>query len=221
MIITIDGPAGTGKTTVARLVADKLGFLYFDTGAMYRAVTLLLLKEGIDWSDETRVQSLLTTFRFAVEGGRYFANDLDVTEEIRSEDVTKNVSAVSALQSVRESLVAIQRRFGEAKNCVFEGRDMGSVVFPQADLKVFLTARPAVRAERRYLELKYSAGKSTEDVMKELERRDLLDSTREHSPLKQPEGAHLIDTSDLSMEQVVGNVLSLIPSGKKYFNGSR
>lgn len=215
MIITIDGPAGTGKTTIARKVAEKLGYLYFDTGAMYRSATYLMLKENIDLEDKTRVSSFLEQFKFTIRsergGKRYFVDSEDVTDLIRTSEITKHVSAVSSLTAVRETLVAIQRDFGQGTNSIFEGRDMGTVVFPKADVKVFLTARPAVRAERRYLELKDQSLKTTEEVMQELLKRDHFDSTREISPLKQAEDAHLIDTSDLTIDEVVEQILDIIP----------
>ncbi len=158
MIITIDGPAGTGKTTVARLLSQKLKYHYFDTGAMYRALTYRLGKEGLDLRNDQVLNLFLQRFRFDIYdsggGKKYFVDGEDVTDSIRSADVTQRVSEVSAHPAVRHALVAIQREFGEGKNAVFEGRDMGTVVFPKADFKFFLTARPAVRAERRYLEFK-------------------------------------------------------------------
>nr|NGX54019.1 Cytidylate kinase [Chlamydiota bacterium] len=140
---------------------------------------------------------------------RYFVEDQDVTTVIRSQEVTQHVSEVSAKPIIRAALVEIQRRFGQLGDTVFEGRDMGTVVFPEAELKIFLTARPAVRAERRYLELKDSHS-SQDEVLQELLKRDHFDSTREASPLKQAEDAHLIDTSDLTIEQVVNRILALI-----------
>ena len=212
MIITIDGPAGTGKTTVAQRVAEKLGYVYFDTGAMYRALTYQVLQKHIDLHNSDQLNQLIEAFHFEVKEGKYFANDEDVTEHIRSEQVTRHVSVVSAHAAVRQSLVQIQREFGKEKNTVFEGRDMGTVVFPQAELKVFLTARPAVRAERRYLELKEKkSSQDEEEVLHSLLERDHFDSTREISPLKQAEDAHLIDTSDLTLEQVIDQVLAVVP----------
>lgn len=215
MIITIDGPAGTGKTTIARRVAEKLGYAYFDTGAMYRAVTVLIKQKGINLQDQITLQSLLEKVNFEIQSvkgeKRYFIEGNDVTEVIRTPDVTRQVSEVSALPPVRKALVSIQRKFGEKKNSVFEGRDMGTVVFPSADVKIFLTARPAVRAERRYLELKgkHQDLKETE-VLNEILQRDQLDSNREISPLKQADDAALIDTSDLTVDQVVEQILALI-----------
>lgn len=216
MIITIDGPAGTGKTTVARKVAEKLGFSYFDTGAMYRAITYCILKKKIDLNDSDQIAALLESFRFDIRTlgneQHYFAEGEDVTKLIRSQEVTRFVSEVSANAAIRASLVRVQREFGKDKNSVFEGRDMGTVVFPHAKVKFFLTARPAVRAERRYLELKDKSSLTEEEVFQELLERDHFDSTREISPLKQAEDAYLVDTSDLSLEQVIDRVIAQIPT---------
>lgn len=220
MIITIDGPAGTGKTTIAKKVAEKLGFQYFDTGAMYRAVTYKILKDKVDLSDQPKVKNLLEQFHYDIKhegpSKQYFVEGVDVTEVIRMPEITKNVSAVSAIPEVRESLVKIQRHFGKVENSVFEGRDMGTIVFPQAEVKIFLTARPAVRAERRYQEIKDKIpGSTQEDIMREILERDNFDTSREISPLKQAADAHLIDTSDLTEEEVVAQVVSLISKQKK------
>lgn len=217
MIVTIDGPAGTGKTTVARFVAEKLGFAYFDTGAMYRAVTYQVLQKKIDLSQSDQLASFLEQFQFEIhpeqQEKRYLVNGNDVTDVIRSSEVTGHVSEVSAHPLVRETLMRVQRAFGEGKDAVFEGRDMGTIVFPKAEVKVFLTARPAVRAERRYLELKErNAHTSEQEVFNALLERDHFDSTREIAPLKQAEDAHLVDTSDLTLEQVVERVIALVPA---------
>ncbi len=215
MIITIDGPAGTGKTTVARRVAEKLGFVYFDTGAMYRAVTYRLLRENVSLENEHGLKEFLTRFQFLIrkegEQKRYFVDGEDVTEVIRTPEITQRVSAVSAHPFIRTALVAIQRKFATKGNAVFEGRDMGTIVFPKADLKIYLTARPAVRAERRYLEIKDKITTTTQEtILQELSERDHLDSTREISPLMQAEDAHLIDTSDITIEEVVKQIIGLV-----------
>ncbi len=217
MIVTIDGPAGTGKTTIARSVAEKLGYDYFDTGAMYRAVTYKVLQNKIDLSNPEQLTPFLESFNFEIRSKnstkRYFVDGEDITETIRSADVTSHVSEVSANATIRQALVRVQREFGAVKKAVFEGRDMGTIVFPKADVKIFLTARPSVRAERRYLELKDSNAQTTEEkVMQGLLERDHFDSTREVSPLVQAEDAHLVDTSDLTLEQVIERVMALIPS---------
>jgi len=213
MIVTIDGPAGTGKTTVARLVAERMRLPYFDTGAMYRSVAFWMLKRAIPISDKAAIAQMLQDFSFEIrEGGRYFACGLDVTDEIRSQAVNKIVSPVSALPPVREAIWKIQRRFAEKKGGVFEGRDMGTAVFPKAEIKIFLTARPEVRAQRRLDELirkrpHEAEGMDRKAMLDELQKRDLCDSSRELAPLTRPIDAYVIDSSQLSIEEVVDRIL--------------
>jgi CMP/dCMP kinase len=216
MIITIDGPAGTGKTTIARMLAERLKFAYFDTGAMYRALTYYLSKQQVELKDEEKLSTLLKNFQFEIrEMGkekRYFVFEKDVTELIRTEEITRKVSEIAALPAVREALVAIQREYGKKKNAIFEGRDMGTIVFPKADVKIFLTARASVRAERRYFEFKEKNHPVKEQqVLKDILERDQFDASRLVSPLKQAEDAHLIDTSDLTVDQVIEKMLTFIP----------
>ncbi len=216
MIITIDGPAGTGKTTVAQNVAAKLKLPYFDTGAMYRAVAYVLLHEKIPLSDIRQIGELLADFCFEIRitHGRhhYYANGTDVTQVIRSPAVTNIVSAVSALPVVREALWKIQRRFAKKRGGVFEGRDMGTIVFPDAKYKIYLTARPEVRAERRFSELKEKrpddANQMThEKMVHELKKRDEYDSTRAFAPLRCPPDAYIVDTSELNLDEAVDRIL--------------
>ncbi len=216
MIITIDGPAGTGKTTVAQQVAQRLGLPYFDTGAMYRSFAFVLLHEKIPLSNMKQISKLLTDFSFEiriVQGEHhYFANGTDVTQVIRSPAVTNLVSPVSALPVVRKALWKIQRRFAQKRGGVFEGRDLGSTVFPHAYYKIFLTARPEVRAERRLAELKNKRPEDVknttrEQMIQELIKRDNLDSTRALAPLVCPPDAYVIDTSELTLDEVVERVL--------------
>ncbi|MBI2743840.1 MAG: (d)CMP kinase [Chlamydiales bacterium] len=219
VIVTIDGPAGTGKSTVARRVADSLHFSYFDTGAMYRAVTWKILQEGIDLKETSALEKLLEelSFRIVEEKGskRYFVGDTDVTEEIRTPEITSRVSEISALLCVRSALGKIQRAFAKHGNSVFEGRDMGSVIFPQAEIKIFLTAKPEVRAERRLKELvaknpDLAKTLDSQKMLSDIMRRDEVDSTREHAPLLCPKDAHVIDTSDLSIDEVVSQILTYV-----------
>ncbi len=221
MIITIDGPAGTGKTTIAKRVAERLQFAYFDTGAMYRAVSWLLLQKSIPLTDVKQIEDLLAQLNFMIknEGGekRYFVGQSDVTQAIRSAEVTSIVSAVSALASVREALWKVQHQFALQGHAVFEGRDMGTVVFPDAEVKIFLTARPEVRAKRRLQELiqknpQEAAALNHERMEEELLRRDAFDSTRELAPLKCAEDAFVVDTSDLTIDAVVEQILQRIKS---------
>lgn len=216
MIITIDGPSGTGKTSVARHVARRLKIAYFDTGAMYRAFTWLVMERGIDINDPSALQDCLKEFDYRIveEDGhkRYFVGPREVTVEIRSREVTQLVSPVSALGQVRSCLLEVQLGFAKTKDAVFEGRDLGTVVFPNAEVKIFLDADPKVRAGRRFSELltkdpegtaKLEAGQILDDIM----RRDVYDSTRELAPLRCPPDAFIIDTTHLSIDQVVDRIV--------------
>ena len=210
MIITIDGPSGTGKSTVAKKVAETLNFFYCDTGAIYRTLTYGILKGKINLKDDQQLLLYLEKFRFEVRKGRYFLDDVDVTEIIRSQEVTGFVSEVSSLKVVRQALLGLQRDIAKVGNVVFEGRDMGTVVFPEADVKIFLTADPEVRAKRRFNELKEKNELSLSQVFLDLERRDTFDSKREIAPLKQAEDAHLIDTTQLNVDEVVSAIVKIV-----------
>lgn len=219
MIITIDGPSGTGKSTVAKGVAKKLGFTFFDTGAMYRSFAWLVSKEGIDPADEKSVAQILPQFHYSIRLGKggercYFVGEHEVTQEIRTQPISMIASQIAVHPAVRQAMVEIQRKFGHEVDAVFEGRDMGTVVFPDADLKIFLTASSKIRAERRYRELlqKFPDLEMTlDDILKEIEERDKTDSTRAISPLKQATDAILIDTSTLSANQVIDKIVRLKP----------
>lgn len=222
MIITIDGPSGTGKTTIARHLAARLGFVYFDTGAMYRALTWYALEQRVDIQDPIALQELLNRFSFNIEekegNKRYFVHNEDVTEVIRSPVITAHVSAVAALKKVREALLGIQHQFAKEKNTVFEGRDLGTVVFPQAELKIFLTADPEIRAERRLLEFMEKSPDAPLDkqtVLRDIKHRDALDSAREIAPLKCPDDAYRIDTSFLSIEQIVDRIAARLQTSSR------
>lgn len=216
MIITIDGPIATGKSTIAKRLAHEIGFIYFDTGAMYRCLTYALIKNNININDPTSVSDYLKNFDFEVKikhGDRFYLVDKeDVTLKIRGEEVTSKVSEVSAIPAVRNKLVAMQRELAVGVNAVFEGRDMGTVVFPNAHIKVFLTGRPEVRAERRFQELRAKFPQETihltmDKVLEDINRRDEYDSHRETSPLRQPEDAFVVDTSDFSIDEIVLKIL--------------
>lgn len=225
MIVAIDGPSGSGKSSVARAVARRCGLTYLDTGAMYRSVAYLCLVRGIDPDDVESVASVARSARIEFvprgEGQAVFADGADVTAQIRTPEVERAVSPVSANPAVREVMVSAQRRMGEAGDVVAEGRDIGTVVFPGADVKVFLTASPEARARRRAVQrgggdLAIDAtAKASEDevgrILADLERRDAYDSTRTTSPLRPAEDACRIDSSDLPFEEVVDLIVSLSP----------
>lgn len=225
MIIAIDGPSGTGKSTVAKGVALRLHYTFFDTGAMYRSFAWKVREKGIDPADAEKVAAEVASFRFEIrttpQGERaYFVDGTEVTEAIRSREISTISSQIAAYPSVRKSMVKMQRQFGRSCDAVFEGRDMGTVVFPDADLKIFLTARPTVRAERRYRELlskfpDLSEPLSPQQILQEMSERDKNDSTRSVSPLKQAEDAILIDTSDLTIDEVIEKIIRLRPKKKR------
>jgi len=213
--ISIDGPSGSGKTTTARLVARELGFHHLDTGAMYRVVTLCALERGVDTGNAEGLGALADSLdvSFAVNGDgtqRVFAAGRDVSDAIRTPAVTAAVSAVSAHRAVRRAMVRRQRVLAERGGVILEGRDIGSVVLPWADVKIYLDASVMVRAQRRHAELA-AAGTATtvDDVARDLERRDALDASREASPLVRPIGAWLVDTSDVTIAQQVARVVEL------------
>ncbi len=204
-VIAIDGPAGSGKSTVARALATRLGFLYLDTGAMYRAVALLALQDGVALDDSASLAALTRAahIRFT-QDGKVMARDRDVTEEIRRPSVSAAVSEVSAHAAVRDLLVEEQRRLADTADVVMEGRDIGSVVCPEAAVKVFLTARPEVRAERRRKELVAKGEHSSAaETLAAIEARDRYDSSRPVAPLRLAGGATELDTSDMCIDEVV------------------
>lgn len=216
MIITIDGTVATGKSTVARKLAEAIGFIFFDTGAMYRAVTYAILKQSIDINNLDLLAKFLNSFDFDIKiikrERHYFLGNEEITEKIRRNEISANVSRVSAVKMVRDKLVEIQRELSVGVNAVFEGRDMGTTVFPEATVKIFLTGRPEVRARRRYNELKAKFPEDTKNLtlegcMEEINQRDLYDSTRELSPLKPADDAYVIDTSDLTIDEIVFKIL--------------
>ena len=215
MIIAIDGPAASGKSTAAIGVAKCLGITYLDTGAMYRAVTFGLIDNNIGFRDSLNIEKFLEKieikFSESPSGLLLALNGRDITKEIRSKIVTDNVSEVSALKSVRKSMVLIQRKMGEADDCVLEGRDIGTVVFPNAEFKFFLIADEKARAERRLKDLKNIGEQSSiENVMIDLINRDHKDSTRMHSPLKKSDDAIIIDTSDLEINEVIDKIVNIV-----------
>ena len=209
--IAIDGPAASGKSTAAKGVAKALDFLYLDTGAMYRAITLYMIEKGLDTRSEEDAKSILDEVTMREDkNGHIFLNERDVTERVREEDVTKLVSYACAHKAVRERLVALQREMAKGESVVMDGRDIGTVVLPDATLKVYQVASVESRAKRRYLE-ELSKGKeaSLDEIQKDIERRDYIDSHLEHSPLRKAEDAILLDTSDLTIQEEIDAILSL------------
>jgi len=217
-IVAIDGPVGAGKTTTARKVAEKLGFLYVDTGAMYRAVTLDVLDNGVDPSDEEAVGRIAAEsnieLRMAAGGQRTILNGRDVSERIRDLDVTRAVSAVSAMRSVRERMWDIQRAVGENGGVVMEGRDIGTVVFPDAEFKVYLDASVDERARRRLADFREKGVDiSIEDLRREIVERDEANRNRPLAPLKKAPDAVLLDTTGMSFDEQVQAIVDMVGKG--------
>lgn len=213
MIIAIDGPAGSGKSTTARLLAKKLDFIYLDTGAMYRAVTLFFLDNKIDLTNSDEVSSALNKINLKIENRsssfNVFVQNANVNNLIRDELINKNVSNVSEIYSVRKKMVEIQREFSSNKDIVIEGRDIGSHVFPNADYKFYIEADINVRASRRMKDLS-NENKSLDDMCKLLLERDKIDSNRNISPLIKPKDAYVVDTTSLSIEEQVIKLFNII-----------
>lgn len=211
MIITIDGPAGTGKSTVAREVARALSYALLDTGALYRAIGYALMVSQIDLSDERAIADFLAINPLDIltqgQETRYVIAGIDTTPHIRTQEASHASSLISTYAVVRSFLLPVQRSFAFHQNIVCEGRDMGTTVFPNAEIKIFLTARPEIRAQRRFLEFQGASNASLDEVRKSLEERDERDSTRALSPLRQPPDATVIDTSDLSIQEVVDRIV--------------
>jgi len=215
MIIAIDGPAGAGKSTVAKILAQRLGFLYIDTGAMYRALTLEALEQNIDIRDSERLVKMAATSSIDLvsRGGnlRVLLDGRDVSKEIREPRVTKLVSDLAKIKGVREAMLKLQRALGKESDSVLEGRDIGTVVFPDAEKKFYLDAKFGERVDRRYKELKETNREvKSEEVAQDLNNRDTIDSSREFAPLKKAEDAVYIDTTSLGIEEVVQTLLKYI-----------
>lgn len=219
MIIVIDGPSGSGKSTLAKMLAKELQLPYFDTGAMYRSFAWYLLKNHVDIKDESKIQSLLKQMKFEIKNERaelhYYVDGEDISSYIRTEEVSKCASKVSGYLFVRKHLVQIQQEYGKKYQGIFEGRDMGTVVFPNADLKFFLFADPKVRAQRRFDQLQLTYPQQhfeLNTVLEELEKRDLEDTVRKHSPLKKADDAIYIDVTHLTLEQAFQKLKNSIES---------
>lgn len=207
VVVAIDGPAGAGKSTIAKALAQSLGLQYLDTGAMFRAVTSVVLSTGIDQHDEQMVGKVAAELNLEMAGGLVIANGLDVTLDIRTTEVTQAVSTIAANSLVRSIMRDRQRTWSEINGGgVIEGRDIGTVVFPDAILKVYLTASPRVRAERRVAE----TGGNIDEIEKSIAERDLKDSTRTDSPLRESEDSVVVDTSHRTIEEIVSTIVALI-----------
>ncbi|MDD9898934.1 MAG: (d)CMP kinase [Candidatus Melainabacteria bacterium] len=223
VVIAIDGPAASGKSTIAKKLATELGYTYIDSGAMYRAVTLEYLRHCEELNatkqsrgnDEAILQSILNDFQFDFDGDDVIINGQDRSPDIRTNLVSQNVSYIASFKTVREKLVELQRQMSQSKDIVMDGRDIGTVVFPDADLKIFMVASAQVRAERRAAQLKTQGEEvDIEQLVKEIEKRDEIDSQREHSPLVKADDAIEICTDDLSIEEVTKVIKSYCRTGE-------
>lgn len=205
--IAIDGPSGSGKSSVADRLAETLQMAHLDTGAMYRAITLDLLEQGIEVNEEKSVEERLKKLDLRIEKDRVFLGKRDVTARVRADDVTRNVSVVSGYRAVREKMVAMQQQIASSADIILDGRDIGTVVLPHADLKIFLTASPEERAKRRLQDKKSTSSMAYEEVLADIRRRDQYDSTRAISPLRQAEDAVCIDSSNMTIDEVVERII--------------
>lgn len=212
--VAVDGPAGAGKSSISKVVAKKLGYLYIDTGAMYRAVTLAVLRAGVDPADTAAVSQILTNLTLRMEpteeAFRVYLGQDDVTADIRTQAVNANVSVVAAQKAVRQYLVAQQREMALAGGVILDGRDIGSVVLPNADLKIYLTASVETRAKRRWLEMQDKESVSLAEVMKSVADRDEMDKNREESPLVCVSDAVVIKSDNLTFDETVEVMLKLV-----------
>lgn len=217
LIIAIDGPAASGKSTTAQFLAEKLGYVYIDTGAMYRACALKAKKMGIDINDEESIRELLDDIDIRIENhnskNRIFLDGEDVSEDIRADDISALASAISAIPAVRYKMVELQRKMGEKGGVILDGRDIGTFVFPTAEVKFFLTASPEVRAKRRWLELQQKGiNKDFSEVLADLVKRDNNDSQRALAPLKKADDAIEVDTSNMTIEEQTDYLYQIIRS---------
>ena len=216
MIIAVDGPAGSGKSTVSKMIADELGITYLDTGAMYRLFAYKLMKENIDFSDREKELKLLEDLNIDMKDNRFYLDNEDVTDKIRTRETSSNASKISVVKEVREKMVELQRAFSKSKDVILDGRDIGTVVFPNADLKIYLNADPEIRAERRYEELR-NKGENVEyeEILREITKRDYNDMHRKESPLKIAEDAVILDSTSLSAEEIKDKIKKLVEEKTK------
>ena len=216
MIIAVDGPAGSGKSTVSKMIADEIGITYLDTGAMYRLFAYKLMKEKIDFSDREKELKVLEDLNIDMKDNRFYLDNEDVTDKIRTREISSNASKISVVKEVREKMVDLQRAFSKSKDVILDGRDIGTAVFPDADLKVYLNADAEIRAERRCEELK-NKGENVEyeEILREITTRDYDDMHREESPLKIAQDAVILDSTSLSAEEVKEKIKELIEERTK------
>ncbi|AOS82905.1 cytidylate kinase [Chlorobaculum limnaeum] len=217
IIVAIDGPAASGKSTTAKILAGRLGYTYIDTGAMFRSVTLRVIREGLLEAlreDESRIAGVLQSITIGFRGDRVILDGEDVSEAIRENQVSREVSFISSLKPVRDKLKELQQEMGRKRGIVMDGRDIGTVIFPDAELKIFLVADPAERAKRRHAELSLKAGgaavPSLEELEAEIVKRDKDDEERTHAPLRRHPDAVVVDTSKLTIDEQVGFVHDLV-----------
>ncbi len=225
-IIAIDGPAAVGKSTMGKLIARKLGFIYIDTGAIYRAITWKVLKNNIDINNENMISDIVSSTCITIKKTNtnslkdyyhIFVDEEDVTEEIRNPKIDQNVSQIAKLPKIRRQLIHLQRKLAEKGNIVMEGRDIGSVILPMADIKLYFTASEEERIKRRYKELiKKGYDVGYEEVKKQIAQRDEIDSKRKYAPLIKAKDAILIDSTEKSIEEVKDEILKIIKKQKKY-----
>lgn len=208
--IAIDGPGGAGKSTIAKMVAEKMNMEYIDTGAMYRAIGWMFSKNNVNTEDSAEVQDVLNRTAIDFDNGKIFLNGEDISGEIRTPEISKAASVCSKLPEVRSKLVALQREIAEGKSVVMDGRDIGTNVLPNAEVKIFLTADPMVRAKRRYDQL-LESGKEADlnSIFEDIKERDYQDTHRELNPLQQAEDAVLLDTSDMTIDQVLDEIMKM------------
>jgi cytidylate kinase len=211
IVVAIDGPAGSGKSTIAKRVATRLQFTYIDTGAMYRAVALWAVRQGVAFDDRHRMEQLAAAAEVGLEPGRVSLNGEDVTEAIRVPEVSNGASKIAVIAGVRRAMVAKQREFGKRMSAVMEGRDIGTVVFPDADVKIYLDAAVPERVRRRLVDLRKAGDPITEEELTaQIRERDLRDSTRADAPLSQAPDAIYLDSTGLTIEQVEEEILKLV-----------
>lgn len=206
MIIAIDGPSGSGKSSIAKIISKKLNIQHLDTGAMYRLLALKLLNENLEYN-----KSILSELNIKIQDNKFFLDDIDVTTKIRDNEVSKKASSVSKIKEVREYMVDLQRKISGEQDIVLDGRDIGTVVFPNADIKIFLTATIEERAKRRAIE---DNSVSYEKILYDMKKRDEQDSTRENSPLKIADDAIVIDTTNMDIDAVTNKIIELVENKK-------